>query len=1401
MPSSASLRLPLFSALLVLASGLYSQLILSEDFDAGLGPWTESGGGASGWFSGVDVDLFGASGSIDGTNMAIVDDDENGSADPPVTTLLTSPAVDLTAFTAVRLQFDYNFRSSCLTESFAVEVFDGSAWVQVFLVNTDDCGAWTCAPLGAYPQADIDVTPYLNAAFQIRLVYDDGGGCWGWWAAVDNVRLFQPSADDLRTTELVAPLSGCGLGAAEPVVARFENNGSAPQSGFPVAFAVDGGAPSVETFAGTLLPGESSLYTFTASADLSGPGPHEVQVWTDLPADGFPDNDTISATVATIPGIVAPYLETFDASTFSTPTGWINDPSDGTFADWFFQDGAVFIAGTGPDADHTSGFGFYAYVDDFTDEEQINLLTPCVDVSGLVSPFLRFWVHSREANDGADPSLVNELHVDIQSGGVWTLDAIPPIGTQANAWEEVEMDLAPFGTDLRVRFRANTDNGAFEHWIAIDDVEFFDKPPVDVGVAELINPGASCGLTASEIITVELQNFGTLDQSGFNVSVIVDGGPVLTEPFPLVLAAGSSLPYSFSVPADLSALGPHTITAWTDLAGDLGPANDTLDIVLENIPVIASFPYTEDFESGSGGWTLEAIAASTWALGTPSGAVIGSPPPSTPSSTNSWVTNLSGSYVDNESGSVVSPCFDFTSLSGPEIVFDAWWDSESGFDGAQLESSTDGGTTWSLVGSFGSTTADNWYTSNSIFGLDTYSDQAGWTNATFGSGGSGGWVRAREDVFALAGESDVRFRFNFGSDGSVTGFDGFAFDNLQIRNKPLNDLGVLSIEGPNDGCGLGAAETIPVKLINGGLNDQVNFDVNYRLDGGPVTTETVVDTLFGLSTSLYFFSTPADFSAEGPYIVEAWTSLPLDEDPSNDTTASTVTHVPSVSSFPYTEDFETPAHGWTVEGFNPSWERATPAGPVINSSTGVGNQCFITDANGSYNADEDSWILSPCFDFSTLSNPAIAFDLWWELQGATLFGGISDGAVLQVSTNDGFSWNRVGEAGDPDNWYNYSNILANPGSQPPPNAGWSGLVASGDGSGGWVKAIHPLADLAGEPVVRFRLAVADDGFDQFDGLAFDNIVIKDAPSPNLGADLVFCAGESVILDAGVVGDSYLWSTGDTTATLAVSSSGVYWVQVSDAIGISGTDTIVVDVVPAPVVDLGPDATVCAGTVLDAGLSGFDYLWNNGSMDQSIVVEASGTYEVLVLDPVLGCSGSDAVELVVQQEPDADFIWTAGGAWLNFIDVSPFAESWLWDFGDGTTSTDQDPSHYFVVSGTYTVSLTVSNACGSSTITQSIDVVANALPSAANLPTLSVHPTPSQGRVRLSGESPQSGVLEVQIQDLEGKTRWSGQAPLSAGAFRVPLDLEFLPAGVYLVESSLVSGNDRLPFRLARLMIE
>lgn len=132
---------------------------------------------------------------------------------------------------------------------------------------------------------------------------------------------------------------------------------------------------------------------------------------------------------------------------------------------------------------------------------------------------------------------------------------------------------------------------------------------------------------------------------------------------------------------------------------------------------------------------------------------------------------------------------------------------------------------------------------------------------------------------------------------------------------------------------------------------------------------------------------------------------------------------------------------------------------------------------------------------------------------------------------------------------------------------------------------------------------------------------------SLGNDTTLCSNGATLY-AGNTGSSYFWNTGATTQSIPVTASGTYIVSVSNTWGIV-TDTISVEIVPSPVVNLGNDiATGLPSYTLDAGNAGAAYLWSTGATTQTITVHADGVYSVTVTNS-FGCSAKDTITVSFQ----------------------------------------------------------------------------------------------------------------------------------------------------------------------------
>lgn len=134
------------------------------------------------------------------------------------------------------------------------------------------------------------------------------------------------------------------------------------------------------------------------------------------------------------------------------------------------------------------------------------------------------------------------------------------------------------------------------------------------------------------------------------------------------------------------------------------------------------------------------------------------------------------------------------------------------------------------------------------------------------------------------------------------------------------------------------------------------------------------------------------------------------------------------------------------------------------------------------------------------------------------------------------------------------------------------------------------------------------------GFFSDTVKVEMAVMPiDLGLDTVLC-GQPFFqrtLTAPPGYDSYLWSTGETSEGITVTTPSIYWVQASSQACGSFTDTMSIVNQPLLTLDLGPDTERClgAGFTLDAG-PGFDtYLWNNDATTPTVVVMDYGLYSV------------------------------------------------------------------------------------------------------------------------------------------------------------------------------------------------
>lgn len=108
---------------------------------------------------------------------------------------------------------------------------------------------------------------------------------------VGQFQLAPPAPDDIGVLSIDTPVDGVTYTATEPITVTIRNFGSNDITNPPVQYTIDGGAPVVENYSGTIVAGASESYTFTATADLSSNGTFTIAAKTNLPGDSNTGND------------------------------------------------------------------------------------------------------------------------------------------------------------------------------------------------------------------------------------------------------------------------------------------------------------------------------------------------------------------------------------------------------------------------------------------------------------------------------------------------------------------------------------------------------------------------------------------------------------------------------------------------------------------------------------------------------------------------------------------------------------------------------------------------------------------------------------------------------------------------------------------------------------------------------------------------------------------------------------------------------------------------------------------------------------------------------------------------------------------------------------------------------
>lgn len=235
------------------------------------------------------------------------------------------------------------------------------------------------------------------------------------------------------------------------------------------------------------------------------------------------------------------------------------------------------------------------------------------------------------------------------------------------------------------------------------------------------------------------------------------------------------------------------------------------------------------------------------------------------------------------------------------------------------------------------------------------------------------------------------------------------------------------------------------------------------------------------------------------------------------------------------------------------------------------------------------------------------------------------------------------------------------------------------------------------------------------------------------------------------------------------------------------------------------ATVCEGlpTLFDNNSRTDDnepltYKWMFGNGDSStdtkpsIVYSADGSYTAtLTATHPNGCTDSKTASVIVHDVPTVSINSTSAntgnGGYSFATNTTGTGYTYYWQFGDGSTSTDQNPKYRFPIDGRYIVHLTVTT--GDGCIANGVDTVwINVLgvENTSNKGAVGVYPNPSSGKFFVDySNADVTAIQGITVTDVLGRVVATQPAQTVSGVTEI--DLSAQPTGIYYLNISTLTG--------------
>ncbi len=177
---------------------------------------------------------------------------------------------------------------------------------------------------------------------------------------------------------------------------------------------------------------------------------------------------------------------------------------------------------------------------------------------------------------------------------------------------------------------------------------------------------------------------------------------------------------------------------------------------------------------------------------------------------------------------------------------------------------------------------------------------------------------------------------------------------------------------------------------------------------------------------------------------------------------------------------------------------------------------------------------------------------------------------------------------------------------------------------------------------------------------------------------------------------------------------------------------------------------------------------------SIVVTAHGAGNCAsVMTEAISCQVLDCGLM-------ANFDFEISGTSVSFNNLSTGGGAYQWNFGDGQTSTDEAPTHQYDTIGTYMVTLSITNDCGTSTSSQQVFLV-DAVVNIDLVDEFRVFPNPNRGRFNVEVMGQPTETITLTYYTLMGQELKIERVDFSSGHLLKEINLPDFTPGIYLLK--------------------